>query len=1244
MKNTKEKRAATQRTGSKKANNRKLRRLLLLSLIIIIGLTAITTAALFSARTPKASAAPAQVEQGISPEVMAQIDALIRDKESRTGIETKMDSQLIYELKMRNGEPVAEGVQEVATDLEYVNEVQGKIELDVKANVSDSLLSGLRANGAQIINTAQGNVRVLANIDSVKTIAGFPDVIFVQPKQEAAVSQNYGQVDDTKASRKAERLHNSRAERIFKKYSVSPEFQEKALKIQDQVAAALTNNFQTNVAGTPAPTGRGSRSSEADITQRVNSARGAFHVDGTGIKIGVLSDGVNGLATAQALGDLPAVTVLPGQAGPATGAEGTAMLELVHDLAPGAQLFFATGFPTITQFAQNIRDLRAAGCDIIVDDLFYFAESPFQDGQAPGVVSPRNQGAVIQAVNDVTAAGAMYFSSAGNSGNKDDNTSGTWEGNYVQGAATVPALPAGNFHNFGGQDFNIITAATTSAGSPVTLNWSDPLGGSTNDYDLFILNAAGTAILALSTNIQNGTQDPFEQTGQGTGLRIVVVKKTGAADRFLNINTNRGRLQISTNGVTYGHNHAANAFSTAATPAVGPFPGRHSSANVSETFTSDGPRRLFYHADGTPITPGDFLATGGLVRQKPDITSADGASVTGVGGFPSPFFGTSAAAPHAAAIAALIKSANPALTPAQIRTAITSTAIDIEAPGVDRNTGVGIVDAFAAMQALGLPGTAFMEFGTITALEAPGDGNGLVDSGDGATLAIQLKNTGAANATAISATLTSTTPGIVITQPNSRAYPDLAALTGMGTSAEPFRFSVAGSVTCPTTINFTLTVSYAGIAMPQVMNFTVPVGPPAINISSTLNTTAPASGPGFTAITGVQNSRHFRDGIFSLCGAAKTFPGTTAPGARQFDAYTFTTCPNSGASCITVTMSGSNAINLFTAAYTNSFDPNNLATNWMADPGTSAASRTYSFNLPAGQNTFVITVYDVPIIATPSGSNYNLSVSGGCIGSCSTHNELPVAKAKNVTVSADGSCVANASIDDGSFDPDGDPITITQSPAGPYPLGVTSVLLTVTDPRGGTTQATANVTVVDTTAPTVATLADIITAVPVACPFPTGLGIAFSSPAASDNCSTPTVACVPPSNSTFPLGTTTVTCTATDAAGNSSNSTFQVTVFTGCLNDDTVAATTALYNHLTGAYRFYVNGALTASGTGTVTRSGCVVTIQHNTTAVRVTIRADHGVKSGTASLQKTAGSIKATITDRDLRNNSCTYSSSVSF
>src|SRR5262249_55534849 len=261
----------------------------------------------------------------------------------------------------------------------------------------------------------------------------------------------------------------------------------RAAAVRAFLAGAMGQQAEPNVA---TPTGQGSRSSEGDVTHLAFAARGAFHIDGTGVKIGVLSDGVTSLAASQATGDLGPVTVLPGQAG--SGDEGTAILEIVHDIAPGAQLFFATAFSGIASFAQNIRDLRTAGCDIIIDDVFYFVETPFEDGQpAP---TNTNGGVVIQAVNDVTAAGALFFSSGGNEGNLDAGTSGTWEGDFVDGGPTAAPLPAGgNVHNFGGQNFDVLTLAT---GNPINLYWSDPLGSSSNDYDLFRLNAAGTTVFA----------------------------------------------------------------------------------------------------------------------------------------------------------------------------------------------------------------------------------------------------------------------------------------------------------------------------------------------------------------------------------------------------------------------------------------------------------------------------------------------------------------------------------------------------------------------------------------------------------------------------------------------------------------------------------------------------------------------------------------------------------------------------
>ena len=961
---------------------------------------------------------------GLSPEVVAQIDALIAEKESRTAVQQKIDSQLLYEGRMEAGEPVASGLWAVETDLPYAND--GHLVVDVRAVEGSTIASRLPGGDVELVSVSEdgANLRVHLNVDEIETLANDPDVLFVQPRQAASVAG------------------------------------------QD---AAF------NLAAT---TGQGSRSSEGDVTHLAFAARGAFHVDGTGIRIGVLSNGVTNLAASQARGDLGPVTVLPGQAG--SGDEGTAMLEIVHDLAPGAQLYFATGLTSITSFATNIRALRAAGCDIIVDDVFYFVETPFQDGQAPGIVSPTNGGIVIQAVKDVVASGALYFSSAGNSGNFDSGNSGTWEGDFVDGGAVTSALVSAGapitarVHRFGSQAFNTLTLANTD-GSPIALYWSDPLGGSANDYDLFRLNAAGTAVAASSTNIQSGTQDPIEQVSQNiANPRIVITKKASAQPRFLHLETNRGRLAIATAGATHGHAAVTvdGAFGVAATAASAAFPQPFGSANVVEGFSSDGPRHIFFRGDGTPITANNLLATGGQLLQKPDLTAADGVTVSGVGGFNSPFFGTSAAAPHAAAIAALVKAANPGLTAAQIRAFLTDTAIDIQGPGVDRNSGAGIVTAVKAVAATGIPGTAFLQVESAPLVEDPGNGDGVVDPGEGAILTLTLKNYGVLPASNIAASLTSTATGVTIRQPLALRFPDLAPLEASTPASA--RVTIASDFGCATAATFALSAVYSnGAPLQQVLGY--PIGTRTITRTKALDGTTPTADAGVRARVGSQNFRLNRDGLDSQCTPQKATPtiapATVAaggPGLRRFDAYTISTCPNSGPACATVTLESPNAGNLFSAAYVPSFDPNDIQQNYRGDLGASLSPRSYSFLVPGGGSTFAIDVHDVtPALPAPSGTSYTLTVSGVCTGSCNPPNQPPVARVKNVTVPAGPACNADGSINDGSFDPEGEQVTPVLSPAGPYSLGTTPVLLTVTDSKGAFSQATANVTVVDQTGPTV---------------------------------------------------------------------------------------------------------------------------------------------------------------------------------
>ena len=266
-------------------------------------------------------------------------------------------------------------------------------------------------------------------------------------------------------------------------------------------------------------------------------------------------------------------------------------------------------------------------------------------------------------------------------------------------------VPAGVAHDFGGgEEENRIKRNSTN---PISLQWSDPAGGSENDYDLFLIDADDN-VLASSTNTQDGTQDPIEWirgscSDDREDTRLVIVKNTGAADRYLRLNYTREGLEIATAGHTFGHSASKDAVGVAAVDVTtaGAAGGVFNGTEPVETFSSDGPRRIFFEADSTPITPGDFSSTGGRVLQKPDLAAADAVS-TSTPGF-SPFRGTSAAAPHAAAIAALMPEAaggpdNMTLT--ALRAAMTGASLDIEATGVDRDSGAGIVMAPGAVDAV----------------------------------------------------------------------------------------------------------------------------------------------------------------------------------------------------------------------------------------------------------------------------------------------------------------------------------------------------------------------------------------------------------------------------------------------------------------------------------------------------------------------------------------------------------------
>jgi hypothetical protein len=158
----------------------------------------------------------------------------------------------------------------------------------------------------------------------------------------------------------------------------------------------------------------------------------------------------------------------------------------------------------------------------------------------------------------------------------------------------------------------------------------------------------------------------------------------------------------------------------------------------------------------------------------------------------------------------------------------------------------------------------------------------------------------------------------------------------------------------------------------------------------------------------------------------------------------------------------------------------------------------------------------------------------------------PIAECRDVSRAVGADCsvdVLPADVGQGSLDPDGDPLAFVLDPSGPFALGPTPVTLVVSDNSGLSASCISVVTAVDETAPTL-TLPGSIS---VGCAPPAGAPVSFEA-AASDNCGPPLLTCVDAdgqtvaSGATFPIGSTTVTCEASDASDNVASQSFAVTV------------------------------------------------------------------------------------------------------
>ncbi len=426
----------------------------------------------------------------------------------------------------------------------------------------------------------------------------------------------------------------------------------------------------------PPVTHAGAVVTAGDAALRADVVR-ASGFTGAGVALGLISDGISSAAMFQSTGELPAITVPPDpRCNSFEGDEGTAMLEIVHDIAPGAgPLFFASFGQSGAVMAEAVRCLADAGARVIVDDVTFGDEPFFQDG--PLAIAAR----------EVVQRGVTYHTSAGNRARE-----------FLEEplVPTVFGPPLGVIHDFapggGGDPANEITLGA-GAGATCVIQWNEPFGGAATDLDLVVVQNDPNNVIAKSDNPQTGTQDPVElvqinnPTDTDQTVSLVVQYFSGDPNRRFRMMCFRSRemQHVSLEGAIYGQQAVSEVVAVAA---INIGDEGHDSVSAE---SSPGPATILFPASE--------------VREKPDLASFDGVetAVGQAGLFPNPFFGTSAAAPHTGAVAALMLSKNPSLTPAQIQQLMKTTAVDIGAPGFDRLAGAGRLDALAAVAAVPCP-------------------------------------------------------------------------------------------------------------------------------------------------------------------------------------------------------------------------------------------------------------------------------------------------------------------------------------------------------------------------------------------------------------------------------------------------------------------------------------------------------------------------------------------------------------
>jgi hypothetical protein len=598
-------------------------------------------------------------ESPLSENVLKQIQILNDAKENRTPAQRKIDNNLLLALRRQEGKLPAE-LNSLRTNVK--TDMVGRVMVEIKGKLSKELLLAITRSGAEVVSIGKKQGRIIARV-GLGWLESFANRSDVQQ---------------------------------IRRY-------------------------------VPPTTSGGDFISEGAGKHGSLYAQTRYGATGAGVAIGVISDSASeeSIVAAQANDELPpdstsivivpdpdlpptppstpfgSVSVLPGQGGTGTD-EGTAMMEVIYDLAPNAPMTFATGGPDEETMFQNVLDLAnplVTNSRILIDDITFDTESPFQESLV---------GSAIRLASE--NFGTLIFTAAGNSGNKVAGTSSVWQGDFSNSGVALRVLAGrGRLHRFGPGNAGVFN--TVQRTGLVKLWWADPVGNASNDYDLYVLNAAGTAIVAAGnlTQLPDLGTDPFESVDANTNERIVIVAfdnsptvttESRALSLQISGTSTTAGLSINTSGSTLGHSASDGAFTVGATNvATSDYSLFSSAALAVAPYSAQGDRRIFFEANGAATTPDNFLfSTGGrVIGNKPDFLAASNVQ-TGQEAF-RPFSGTSAAVPHAAAIAAQLLSVSPSLSNADVIDILRNTAIPPTA-GLSAASGSGVLMADRAVRSV----------------------------------------------------------------------------------------------------------------------------------------------------------------------------------------------------------------------------------------------------------------------------------------------------------------------------------------------------------------------------------------------------------------------------------------------------------------------------------------------------------------------------------------------------------------